>query len=124
MSIEEAKALLEAAARAEDPAGLSTAEQWAAGRERAAQLRLEASVLAVAALIERLDTPPQQLPSEPSLRRCAFCGVQVYAGHAYHRGDCPKVEKIRCAHCHGSGSGWGMDACKPCSACGGAGFVR
>ncbi len=63
MSIEKAKALLEAAARAEDPAGLSTAGQWAAGRERAAQMRLEASVIAVAALIERLDDIPSSSSS-------------------------------------------------------------
>lgn len=90
MSIEDARALLDAAARAEDPAGLSTADQWAAGRTAAAQMRQEAVVVAIEALIERLGEPSGRLPSEPSLRRCDSCGVQVYADHTYHRSDCPE----------------------------------
>ncbi len=94
MSIETAKALLERADNEE--------RFWRGGEDferiyrKAHGLRLEASVHAIAALIERLDAA---MPD-------------------------PKVEAIRCAHCHGTGHAWGSDPNKPCAACGGAGCLR
>ncbi len=78
MSVEKANNLLQQA-RGLDATGYNL--------EMALGCRLEAVVVAITALIERLD---RTFPSEPTLRRCEHCGVQVYADHTYHRNDCPE----------------------------------
>ncbi len=71
MSIEDAKAKLDAA-RDVDRKGYN--------REMALGFRMEAAVLAIGALIERLPEPT---------RTCEHCGVEPSAMHTYHRSDCP-----------------------------------
>lgn len=95
MSIEKAKAKLEDARRGDPHNRIPTPMA----------LRVEAVVLAIEALIERLDAPPACLcgaregerckgPSETAkacsrIDACEHCGVRFTYGHTYHRSDCP-----------------------------------
>lgn len=99
MSIERAKELLGHAQYVDQmplsPHG-STVEELRERSQKAHGLRMEAVVLAVEALIERLEADP--------------AGGQAKA-HT-------------CRVCRGSGSAFGPNPNKPCAACGGSGVIR